>query len=97
MAKIPPNSRPESREVCNYVAAAEQTTVNYGGSGRTHRMNGEGTASAQLASRHGTGSLGHRVIFHARVTGHSDPVCDPSLSGFRKNAQNAKRTFEMLT
>jgi len=40
------------------------------------------------------------VIFHVRVAGspghHFDSVCDPSLSGFEKNAQNAKRTFEML-
>jgi len=27
---------------------------------------------------------------------HFDPVWDPSFSGFRKNAQNAKRTLEML-
>jgi len=40
------------------------------------------------------------VIFYVRITGslghHFDPVWDPSFSGFRKNAQNAKRTFEML-
>ena len=49
------------------------------------------------------GSPGQRVIwviFHVRVTGspghHFDPVWDPSYSGFRKNVQNAKRTFEML-
>jgi len=33
-----------------------------------------------------TGSPGH----------HFDPVWDPNFSGFRKNAQNAKRTFKML-
>ena len=49
------------------------------------------------------GSLGQWiiwVIFYVRVTGspghHFDPVLDPSFSVFRKNAQNAKRTFEML-
>jgi len=37
------------------------------------------------------------VVFHVRVTESSfDPVWDPSFSGFRKNAQNSKRTFEML-
>ena len=58
---------------------------------------------AVVGVRHGTGSLGQWVIwviFHIRVTGslghHSDPVWDPSFSGFRKNAQNAKRTFKML-
>ena len=35
------------------------------------------------------GSPGQWVIFHVRVW-------DPSFSSFRKNAQNAKRTFEML-
>jgi len=55
--------------------------------------------------RHGTGSLGHRVngSFGSSFTSgspghHFDPVWDSSFSGFRKNAQNAKRrpTFEML-
>jgi len=37
------------------------------------------------------------VIFHVPSPGHHfDPVWNPSFSGFRKNAQNAKRTFEML-
>ena len=39
------------------------------------------------------------VIFHVQVTGspgrHFDPV-RPEFFGFRKNAKNAKRTFEML-
>ena len=46
------------------------------------------------------GSPDQWVIFNVRVIGspghHFDPVWDPSFSGFRKNAQNAKRTFEML-
>ena len=51
------------------------------------------------ATRHGTGSLGHRVSgsfgssFTSRSPGHH---FDPSFSGVRKNAQNAKHTFEML-
>ena len=37
------------------------------------------------------------VIFHVRVTGSSFwPGVRAEFSGFRKNAQNAKRTFEML-
>ena len=55
------------------------------------------------STRHGTGSLGHRVngsfgsSFKSGSPGHHfDPVRDPSFTGFRKNAQNAKRTFEML-
>ena len=58
--------------------------------------------SPHLSIRHGTGSLGHRVngSFESSFTSgspghHFDPVRDPSFSGFRKNAQNAKRTFEM--
>jgi len=59
---------------------------------------------AQVYTRHGTGSLGHRVngSFGSSFTSgspghHFDPVWDPSFfSGFRKNTQNAKRTFEML-
>ena len=39
-----------------------------------------------VTGSYGSGSPGH----------HFDPVCDPSFSGFRKNAENAKRTFEML-
>ena len=51
--------------------------------------------SPRAGTRHGTGpfessftsgSLGH----------HYDPVRDPSFSGFWKNVQNAKCTFEML-
>ena len=49
-------------------------------------------------TRHGTGSLGQRVngsfglSFTSGSPGHDfDPVWDPSFSGFRKNAQNAKR------
>jgi len=42
-----------------------------------------------------TGSMGH--FGHLSRPGHHyDPVWDPSFSGIRKNAQNAKRTFEML-
>ena len=42
------------------------------------------------------GHLGHLSRPGHRVTGSSfDPVWDPSFSGFCKNAQNAKRTFEM--
>ena len=51
--------------------------------------------------RHGTGSLGHRVSgsFESSFTSGSQghrfyPVWDPSFSGFRKNAQNAKRTLK---
>ena len=54
-------------------------------------------------TRHGTWSLGHRIngSFGSSSTPgspghHFDPVSDPSFSGFRKNAQNAKCTFEML-
>ena len=61
------------------------------------------TCNPDIFVRHGTGSLGHRVSgsfgssFTAGSPGHHfDPVWDLSLSGFRKNAQNAKRTFEML-
>jgi len=43
------------------------------------------------------GHLGHLSRPDHRVPGHHfDPVRDPSFSCFRKNAQNAKRTFEML-
>ena len=43
------------------------------------------------------GHLGHLSRPGHRVTGSSfDPVWDSSFFGFRKNAQNAKRTFEML-
>ena len=56
-----------------------------------------------MGTIHGTGSLGHRVSgsFRSSFTSgspghHFDPAWDPSFSGFRKNAQNAKRTFEML-
>jgi len=59
--------------------------------------------SVRLSVRHGTGSLGYRVngSFGSSFTSgspchHFDPVWDPSFCGFRKNAQNAKRTFEML-
>ena len=59
--------------------------------------------STVLFIRHGTASLGHRVngSFGSSFTSgspghHFDPVWDPSFSGFRKNAQKAKRTFEML-
>ena len=47
--------------------------------------------------------IGHRVngSFGSSFTSgspdhHFDPVWDPSFSGFRKNAQNSKRTLEML-
>jgi len=53
-----------------------------------------------ILTGHGTGSLGHRVNGSSFTSGspghHSDPVWDPSFSGFRKNAQTAERTFEML-
>ena len=56
-----------------------------------------------VRDRHGTGSLGHWVngSFGSSFTSgspghHYDPVWDPSFPGFRKNAQDAKRTFEML-
>jgi len=56
-----------------------------------------------LHQTYGTGSLGHRVngSFGSSFTSgspghHFDLVWDPSFSGFRKIAQNAKRTFEML-
>jgi len=43
------------------------------------------------------GHLGHLYVGVTRSPGHHfDPVRDPSFPGFRKNAQNAKRTFEML-
>ena len=42
-----------------------------------------------------TGSFGSS--FTSGSPGHHfDPVLDPSFSGFRKNAQNEKRTFDML-
>jgi len=42
-----------------------------------------------------TGSFGSS--FTSGSPGHHfDPVSDPSFSSFRKNAQNAKRTFEMM-
>ena len=48
----------------------------------------------------GTGSLGHRVswvIFHVRVTRSSFwPDVRPEFFRISKNAQNAKRPFEML-
>ena len=40
-------------------------------------------------SRHATGSLGHRVIILTRCETRDFPI-------FEQNAQNAKRTFEML-
>jgi len=53
-----------------------------------------------ILTRHGPGSLGHRVIwviFHVRVTGSSFwPGVRPEFFRFSKNAQNPERTFEML-
>ena len=59
-----------------------------------------------IRTRHGTGLglLGHRVSgsFGSSFTSgspghHFDPAWDASFSSFRKNAENAKRTFEVLS
>ena len=62
--------------------------------------------STMIRTRHGTGSLGRRVngsfgsYFTSGSPGHRVIIlirCEtPVFPGFRKNARNAKRTFEML-
>ena len=82
---------------CNWVNLVQVRSVQF--SSPTFGVN----TSTGIPVRHGTGSLGHRVsgsfgssFTYGSPCHHFDPVWDPSFSGFRKSAQNAKRTFEML-
>ena len=70
------------------------------------RPDGLGTLLIDVNTRHGTASLGHRVngsfgsSFTSGSQGHRVIIltrCETRVFPvFEKNAQNAKRTFEML-